>query len=322
MINPSGKKNYRVEAHLGGTGSAKSKNFANVQLMSTDEARDVAGQMLLRIKSGVDPKFLSHLTVTRNVDFTLEKVLNDFLQDRTLKERTSKEYRYQITTAFRDWLQRPISMITKDEIREWYVAGKATPANTDNAFRVLRSLMGYAVARDLIDDNPCSVIGKLRIGYKKKRRTTSLSIERELPQFIRAFVDFQPIRRSQVTAKDYLTLLLWYGYRAGEARHIRWRDVDFDKRAVTIPDPKNSIPHVLPLTEVPYVLFVTRRRELPDNLKQTEKYLDQWVFPSRSGTGPITDVRKTTKTIFKNAGIPRYSLHDLRRTFASALSLA
>ncbi len=47
IINPSGKKNYRVEAHLGGTGPAKSKVIANVQLMSTDEARDVAGQMLL-----------------------------------------------------------------------------------------------------------------------------------------------------------------------------------------------------------------------------------------------------------------------------------
>ena len=288
--------------------------------MSTEDARDVAGQMLLKIKGGVDPKFLSHLTVTKNVDVTLEKVLIDFLQDRSLKERTSKEYRYQITRAFKDWLQRPVSMITKDEVREWYVAGRETQADTDNTFRILKSMMNYAVGREWIDDNPCKIISVLKLGYRKQRRTTSLSIEHELPQFIRAFVDFQPIRRSQVTGKDYLTLLLWHGYRAGEARHIRWRDVDFDKRSVTIPDPKNHEPHILPLTEVPHFLFLTRRRELPDNIIGTDEYLDHWVFPNRSGTGPITDVRKTAKTIFINAGIPRYTPHDIRRTFASTLN--
>ncbi|WP_193366916.1 tyrosine-type recombinase/integrase [Pelagibius marinus] len=320
VVHPTGKKLYRVEAHLNGSGQAVSKSFANVELIEAEEAREIAKKLLLSIKAGIHPKHLNHANTSGSAGHTLAKVLEDFLHDRPLKESTKAAYRYQIERRFKDWLNRPISTIHRDEVRQWYVAGKAKPADTDNSLRILKSIMNYAKALGLVTDNPCDIVSALKIGYRKNRRTSSISVERELPQFLKTLVEFKPVRKSQVTAKDYLVLLLHYGYRASEATHLRWRDIDFDKYVVTILDPKNREPHKLPLTPLVWTLFVARFRELPDEQRKGDKYLESYVFPNRKGKGPLTDVRKTLHTICEVAKIPDYTLHDIRRTFASVLN--
>lgn len=46
---------------------------------------------------------------------------------------------------------------------------------------------------------------------------------------------------------DYLTLLLLTGLRRSEGAQLKWADVDFAEKTLTVRETKNGDDHVLPL---------------------------------------------------------------------------
>jgi len=112
------------------------------------------------------------------------------------------------------------------------------------------------------------------------------------------------------------TTALYTGMRAGELLGLRWEDISFNRRLITVkrsydnPYTKNrGLRHVPILTPLMRVLKEWRlQRPGP------------WLFPTRTGTvrGPSD---RWTKQIFKRcrdrAGVRKIRFHDLRHTFAS-----
>src|SRR5690606_4396018 len=105
---------------------------------------------------------------------------------------------------------------------------------------------------------------------------------------------------------DFLLLLLFTGLRRNEAAQLRWKDVDLESRMLTIPDPKNRVPHTLPLSD--FVFEMLERRE--------EWATSPWVFAGSGKKGYLVEPKKQIQRVIEVSGV-QFSIHDLRRTFAT-----
>jgi integrase len=126
---------------------------------------------------------------------------------------------------------------------------------------------------------------------------------------------------------DRLVGLYWIaiglGLRQGELLRLRWNDIDFDKRTLTVRKSKS------PAGERTLALFdtIVMVLLLHQELQQHERSLqgDNWqdhglVFPAPSGK-PMQPraVWGHFKKLLKKAGLPDMRFHDLRHSCASIL---
>jgi len=116
---------------------------------------------------------------------------------------------------------------------------------------------------------------------------------------------FQAVRQLSPVTAAYLQCLLLTGARREELAGLKWEDVDFRWKSMTIRDKVEGL-RVIPLT--PYVKhllkFLPRRNE--------------WVFSSpAAATGRIQDPSIAHRKALLVAGIEGLTLHGLRRSFGS-----
>jgi len=101
------------------------------------------------------------------------------------------------------------------------------------------------------------------------------------------------------------------GMRKGEMQNLKWKDVDFERRTITLTRTKNKEIRTLPISDT--LLSVLQRL-----------YLERrgiWVFSKPDGK-PYGNWRRSFETACKQAGIEDFLFHDLRHTFASYLVMS
>lgn len=312
-VHPSGSVIYQVEARLGGKGRPKKFKIGNVHEIPLDEARQKATQALKLIREGTDPSKEKQARLFEGI--TLEQLLKKYLENRkNLKQRTRHAYTYQITKCCKQWLNTRVKDIHKHEVLEWYHEGKNTPTHTHGAYRVLHTLMEYAEGLEIINENPCKLIKKTKAAYSIKKRETYLEPNQDLGKFLKAFIEYDFIKDSQKAARDLIVLMLTTGLRFGEARSIKFSNIDFERKVLVVKDTKNRRDHIVPLVAMTFTML---------RLRKESEDKPTYVFPIKKRTAKapyVTDIRKTLAGICKKAGITEITPHDLRRTFASALN--
>jgi integrase len=122
-----------------------------------------------------------------------------------------------------------------------------------------------------------------------------------LPKWWRA------VQQEDQLVRDFLLVALFTGLRRSEIANLRWEDIDLDGRMLTVPTTKNGDPLELPLSEFLHDLLVTRRDDNPEA---------HWVFAGRGKSGHIVETKTFHRRVGKRCGI-KFTMHDLRRTFAS-----
>ncbi len=120
--------------------------------------------------------------------------------------------------------------------------------------------------------------------------------------------------------KFYLRFLILTGAREKEALRIRWADVDFDKRFVTVgadADTKNARHRT--------VNFTPELQSLLQDLSAARPPDSSFLFPSpQRGPKdiPAQSLRESFKLVRSKAGMPRVGFHDFRHFFASQCVMA
>ncbi|MBC7839480.1 MAG: site-specific integrase [Nitrospiraceae bacterium] len=111
-------------------------------------------------------------------------------------------------------------------------------------------------------------------------------------------------------SRAYLVLLIMTGCRMGEARQMRWTDLDPISRLWRKPRTKNGSSHVVPLP----LQVMEAIRILPK--------VSQWVFPGVNGA-PWSEAsaHKMWSLVRSRWNMVDVRLHDLRRTCASYLAI-
>ncbi len=84
--------------------------------MTLEEARKKASIMIGEIAKGHDP--ITGKRINDKNDVTLAEVLDRFLEKKPLRPDTKRNYFYAVNRHFKDWLDLPITSITKDMVEE------------------------------------------------------------------------------------------------------------------------------------------------------------------------------------------------------------
>ena len=240
-----------------------------------------------------------------------------WLTNRKLKPRTRYHYRKlldaKILPTFKDVA---LKHMTADLIDDWhYRMGDTTPTLRAHAYGLLRTILGDAVQRRLIDYNPCHIRGA---GNSKRVKQIEPATLPELEALTKAMPE-----RYQLM----ILLAAWCGLRFGEITELRRKDVDTThgvvkvRRAVVRVDgefvvgtPKSDAgtrdvtipPHLLPSVKAHLASNITGGR-------------DELLFPAAGDPtkhlAPATLYRVFYKAR-ETAGRPDLRFHDLRHTGA------
>lgn len=206
----------------------------------------------------------------------------------------------------------PLGQITKADVRRFLdklaaevkpKTGKKLSGATLNRYRAfLSGLFKYAMGLDLIATNPCAGIRRAKENPSRSRYLR----DEEYRQLFRAMKP--KMKRPSVRA---IYLLLVLGLRRGEVIELAWADVNLQAGEVFIRDPKNGESRYVGLNSLALDLLKVMHAERDPK--------SPWVFPSKSKTGHLQDVKGMFKSLCQDAGIKGVVTHDCRRSHATHL---
>lgn len=110
-----------------------------------------------------------------------------------------------------------------------------------------------------------------------------------------------------------VVLALSTGARHGELINLCWKDVDLERRVITLHDTKNKERRLLPLAH--YAL------QLMEEQNKTRNMASDLVFSSPSAPQRPWDSRSAWEAALKRANIENFRFHDLRHSCASYLAM-
>lgn len=306
--------------------------LGSVDDMSVERARKEAIKVVGRLLEGRDPSAEKR---ARKVEaererLTLRAALEIYLDHKSrLRPATRKTYERDLRLTFGDYLDRPLTELTPDKVRERHRArmtkgvranGRsqigASPARADGAVRALRAIVRFVRVTQKLDmADPASEISATRQWANVPRRKRAL-LDARLVDFVRALdavpEDLPPYLPG--TQRDLVRLILATGLRIGAAAGLRWDEVDLEAAKLTIPAArmKGKRDHSLPLGPLTVAML---RRRLVDPRKSA------YVFPGASVDKPIDRISPHFVARLKDgAGEPFvWSPHDLRRTVLTML---
>jgi len=282
--------------------------------LTCEQARRDAQRQLGAMAGGKNPNREKRLARASGV--TVKEAIATYHQLRKLRPHTAYDYKRLAAVAFPDWLELPLRSISKDRVleRHTHLAKDHGPAYANQAMRLLRAVYNLQVARDdgrdgqtALPPNPVMVLSKARAWFKIQRRQTLIK-PADLGAWLAAVSRLCPENAPGIdsTVRDYLRLLVLTGLRRTEGAALRWSDIDWKSRTLTITKTKNGDPHTLPLPNYLFGLLQKRR------LATSGKY----VFPGNGRTGHLVEPRSQMTSVSASCGV-NFCLHDLRRTFIS-----
>jgi integrase len=215
-------------------------------------------------------------------------------------------------------MTRPLAAITQETMRAWMEKEIATrPSQTRLAFGHFRTFLSWCEGEDQF----CGIAASDACSHQKvldrlpaKKAKADVLLREQLPAW---FAAVRQIRNPVISA--YLQILLLLGCRREELAPLKWSDIDFKWKSITIKDKVEGL-RVVPLT--PYVeSLLTGIR--PSSIQQIGKGMppvktSPWVFVSpKAAEGYLQEPRFQHNQALTIAGIEGLSIHGLRRSFKS-----
>lgn len=287
------------------------------------QAREMAREKLLQMSQGVNPneeKKKKILDEDERINSnkqkpTVKEAFSNYLNLKTLKPRSIKDYNIVIDKYLEDWHNLKLDEISRKMIQEKHAAlSENSKAQANMAMRVFRAIYNFSIEHYLDENdqpilipyNPVKTLGAKKTWNKIKRRKTYIN-EDQIPDWIQAIFKYQDRGQSLETNRDFLLTLILTGFRREECESLPWSSIDLKYGTITSIDPKNGEPHTLPMGDFLLELMKKRKR----NVQST------WVFPSaKSKSGHIENISKVRSKINDICEI-KFTFHDLRRTFGS-----
>lgn len=312
-VRASGNRTW-ILRYRAGKGRHAPKRFialGDVAVLSLAEARRIAREHLGTVATGRDPVAEGKAEAKQaraRLGPALDRYEADLARRRVVK-------RAEVLSLLRRELLRPLGNVPLAEIdratladRVNAVAASGRPGAAAELKTRATVLLGWCVGEGLIKSNRAA-------GWRRPRATRAELLEphgraladHELPAFWQAAeASGDPIFAA------YLRFLLLTGQRRTETAAMRWQDLDLEAAVWTIPAEitKSGRPHRVPLPREVVAILA----ELPVTTGP--------VFAGRGGA-VMSGWSKRLAPVYvvtEAAGLPAWSLHDLRRTFRSGLA--
>lgn len=190
-----------------------------------------------------------------------------------------------------------VSTITKQDIQKLHLTTgeKHGLYAANRLLALISSVFVKAIDWGLDIPNPAKGIKK----FKENSRSRFLQAD-ELPRFFTALAE-----EANETIKDYILISLLTGARKSNILSMRWEQINFIAKTWTIPVTKNGEEHTIPLAPQAIEILEARKNN------------SEWVFPTNSVAGHLTDPKRAWARILEKAQIKNLRIHDLRRSLGS-----
>lgn len=200
-----------------------------------------------------------------------------------------------------------LTALTADQVAAWLVSeSESRPTSVGLAFRLLRAFINWAEEvpeyKGVIPVDACTA-RCVKDVIPPSRAKEGDCLEREqLPAW------FAAVRQhNNPVISAYLQALLLTGARREEMAALRWENVDFQWRRMTIADKfEKEVGRTIPLT--PYLASLLM--QLPR--------VNEWVFSSKTAAdGKLAEPTDAHNQALDAADLPHVTLHGLRRSFGT-----
>jgi integrase len=216
------------------------------------------------------------------------------------KPRVHEDYSYILGRHFR-FGETKLSDVSPADLQARLGKLVGTPAEHQHAFVVLRAFINWAHRKAYLDRNPME---RMRPPHRYRPRERVLS-EDELCRVWTA-ADAMPM------FGNIVRVLILTGQRVGEICGLTHDMIGHG--TITLPSSltKNSRAHTFPISPA-----------CAEIIKAQQSNGSPYVFPARASEGssrPFNGLSKSKERIHALSGTSGWTLHDLRRTFASGLA--
>lgn len=230
--------------------------------------------------------------------------------EKTIAYNTAKSYRPAVERAKEEFGKEKISEITPQQIAGYisrFAKQGRSQKNVNTQLQIIRQVFDYAAVNGLVTANPAQPVKSPR-GLPRNFRTPPTPAE---------------VKIIKETAKSHLlpALIYYTGARFGEALALRWEDVDFKSKRITI---NKSVYYVstTPKIKQPKTAKGTRKVPLLDALEAhlSPQKARGYIFTQDGGKSPLfrSQAERLFKSWQKETGLT-ITAHQIRHGYATAL---
>lgn len=320
-VKPTGAMTYLVQ-YRNSASRTRKLALGRVGVLTPEEARQAARKALAVVSGGGDPSADRH---AQRMDLTIAELVERYLAEgpasKPAKKKTSwsadaSNLRRHVVPLLG---RRQLAALTSDDVQKFQkdvtdgktqkdektrkrgrAIVKGGPAAATRTTLVLSAMLQWATTRKFRTDNP----GKGVKLNKPTRRERFLSG----PELARLGEAFAKAKQQGLNPNSLaiLRLLLLTGARRNEIASLKWEHVDFERRALRLPDSKTGakvVPLGAPALEILSAL--------------PHKEGSPWVFPAATGKGHHVGMPRVWRKLRASARLRDVRMHDLRHGFAS-----
>lgn len=307
--------------------------IGDVNIWSLDDARKEARRLQQLCDQGIDPRRSKAEETQKNQDFdqknenekiTFGQVFLEYIDSNKehwseshLNDHYSLSHRggekkkrgtgLTIAGPIASLLDTPLTKITTETLVQWQSKeAKLRPGRAALSFRLIRTCINWCQEHETYS---ALIDAKVHQAKRVRRAVPVLkpvknSVQRnQLKSWFLAVNDINNIMH-----RTFLQISILTGPRSESMRSLTYSKVDFKWKTISIWDKVEQEDRIIPMT--PYVESLLRL--LPRH------HTSDFVFWSeQSKSGHITDIRKNYYRALEEKGLPRFTIHDLRRSFSN-----
>jgi integrase len=310
-VTPAGTKTWVYRYKI--NGKTDKVTLGHYPVMSLANARARFAELSQQRKDGLSPKALIEQKQQKENN-TVGKLVNDWYANYAAKHRKKPlQIKQQIDADIIPSLGRISleALQTTDIVAALdKIVKRGAHIHANRVLSTIKQALNYAVSRGNIKHNPAGGIRSRDIGGIEKPRDRVLSIA-EIKK-IWLFLDGDENSMS-LQIKNAIKIMLLTGVRTSELRLATWDQFSFEQSLWTIPaeNSKGGIIHRVHLS--------SQVIELLTELNQSIK--SKFVLSGADKSVCLSEntLARAISRIQERVGLPRWTAHDLRRTFATHL---
>ncbi|MFU8927226.1 tyrosine-type recombinase/integrase [Acinetobacter puyangensis] len=307
--------------------------IGDVNTWALDDARKEARRLQQLCDQGIDPRRNKAEEVQKNDEFSQKKqnekitfgdVFNEYIEankylwsDAHLKDHISLSHRggekkirgsgLTIPGSIAPLFDVPLVGITPELLVQWQNKEAETrPGRAALGFRIVRTCINWCQEHELYST---LIEAKVHQAKRVRRAVPVLKPVKNSVQRNQLKDWFLAVNKIEnIMHRTFLQVSILTGPRSESMRSLTYSQLDFKWKTISIWDKVEQENRIIPMT--PYVEKLLKA--LPKNTET-----DYVFWSKQSTTGHITDIRKNYYRALEESGLPKFTIHDLRRSFSN-----